>query len=587
LKYQLLNPINPNYSTIETILTNRGIPLDQIQHYLNTTDDDINDFFLFGKPQLADALVAIDNARKFNKKCLVIVDSDCDGYTSAAVMTNYLHDIVPEWTENHLRFYIHGGKQHGLADVEVDNDIALVIVPDAGSNDYYEHKQLNQRGIGVIVLDHHEAEKLSEDAVVINNQMSDYPNKAFSGVGVVWQFCRYIDSIRDTDYANHYLDLVALGLDADMMSLRSLETKHVINKGLESQNVRNPFFAGMADKNSFSLKGKLTPIGVAFYIAPLVNSMVRSGTQEEKMLLFKSMLKHEAFKKVPSTKRGKKPGDTERIVDQALRVATNVKSRQTKAQTAGLDKLESMIVEQNLLQNKVLLFLCEANSLPKNIGGLIANKFMAKYQRHTAILFKDTAADGTVQWRGSARGCPKSKIDNFKQMCEDTGVVEYAQGHPGAFGLGILDSNIQAFLDITNEILADDSGEAIYYVDYIFDGYAVNGQNILDIASLSHLWGQDMPEALVAIKGLKVTEDMVTLMSADKNPTIKITIPNENIAILKFKSSQKEYESLLAGTGYLELDIVGTCNMNEWNGYITPQIFMKDYQIVDSNKYYF
>ena len=84
--------------------------------------------------------------------------------------------------------------------------------------------------------------------------------------------------------AEQYRDLVALGNDADMMSLRSLETKHLIGTGLASP--RNPFIVKMAERNDFSLKGKLTPIGVAFYIAPFVNAMTRSGTIEEKQLLF-------------------------------------------------------------------------------------------------------------------------------------------------------------------------------------------------------------------------------------------------------------------------------------------------------------
>lgn len=69
---------------------------------------------------------------------------------------------------------------------------------------------------------------------------------------------------------------MALGLDADMMSLTSIETKHLIGTGLARP--RNPFIVKMAERNSFSLKGKLTPIGVAFYIAPFVNSMTRSGS---------------------------------------------------------------------------------------------------------------------------------------------------------------------------------------------------------------------------------------------------------------------------------------------------------------------
>ena len=71
------------------------------------------------------------------------------------------------------------------------------------------------------------------------------------------------------------------------------------------------------------------------------------------------MLKHEAFIEVSSTKRGHQPGDKEKIVEQAVRIATNVKARQTKAQDAGMAKIEQMIIDQDLLSHKVLLFLLE------------------------------------------------------------------------------------------------------------------------------------------------------------------------------------------------------------------------------------
>ena len=84
-----------------------------------------------------------------------------------------------------------------------------------------------------------------------------------------------------TSHAENYLDLVALGLDADMMSMLSIETKHLILKGFLDENIKNPFIRGMAERNSYSLGGRITPIGAAFYIAPFVNAMVRSGTIEE------------------------------------------------------------------------------------------------------------------------------------------------------------------------------------------------------------------------------------------------------------------------------------------------------------------
>ena len=72
-----------------------------------------------------------------------------------------------------------------------------------------------------------------------------------------------------------------------------------------------------------------------------------------------------------------------------MRVVTNVKNRQTKAQDNGLAIIEKMIEEQGLLKHKVLLFLLEPGQVDKNIAGLIANKIMAKYQRPTCILTKE------------------------------------------------------------------------------------------------------------------------------------------------------------------------------------------------------
>lgn len=111
-----------------------------------------------------------------------------------------------------------------------------------------------------------------------------------SGVGVVWQFCRYIDNVLNYNYANNYLDLVALGLVGDMQSLRSFETRYLITKGFKTENIKNPFISGMIDKNSFPLSksdyissqedSACTSMGAAFFIVPFVNAITRSGTQE-------------------------------------------------------------------------------------------------------------------------------------------------------------------------------------------------------------------------------------------------------------------------------------------------------------------
>ena len=598
MKYKLIKEPDNSLSAIQQILYNRGISLNQIHHYLNTSDLDINSFDGLGIENLKNAAAALVSTIQNKKNMLIVVDSDCDGYTSSAILLNYLYDLFPSFIENNVKYYIHEGKEHGLLDVMNyinEHDFDLIILPDSSSNDYGYHKELYQNGKKIIILDHHEAEYISPYAIIINNQLSDYPNKDFSGAGITWQFCRFLDKLLGSNNSDNYIDLVALGNCGDMMSLKSIETKHIINKGFK--NIQNPLFYYMADKNSYSLGDKLTPMGVAFYIVPFINAMQRSGNLEEKELLFKSMLKYEAFKIISSTKRGCK-GQTEKLVEQAVRTAINVKNRQTRAQDAGMELLENKIISDNLLEHKVLLFLLEPGEIDKNIAGLIANKMMAKYQRPCCILTKVEEIEESIiltsnppqeykyiTYQGSARGCDKVGINNFKDICTETKCIMYAEGHQGAFGLGIEESQIKSFIKETDRILKDVSDEPIYYVDYIYNGIDVSSQAILDIASLDDLWGKDMDEPMVAIHDLKINEKMITLMSPDKKPTLKIILPNK-VSLIKFNSSQEEYENLCS-EGYIAIDVVGRCNQNIWMNYVNAQILIDDYEIISKAKYYF
>ena len=95
MKYRLIKPVNQNYSALEQILTNRGIKRNEIEHYINTTDDDINSFEILGGDRLSAAAKAILKTVRENRRCMVIVDCDVDGYTSAALLINYLHKLFP------------------------------------------------------------------------------------------------------------------------------------------------------------------------------------------------------------------------------------------------------------------------------------------------------------------------------------------------------------------------------------------------------------------------------------------------------------------------------------------------------------
>lgn len=587
MEYNLITPLFPvteQNTLVERVFANRGIDPQNVEHYLHTTDADILDPLLIDNMEEGAKMLVQHIAQ--NDNVLIQVDSDCDGFTSAAGLINYLNCLFPGFVQNHIKYRIHTGKQHGIIVDTVPADVKLVIAPDSSSNDYEQHKLLKEKGVDVLVIDHHEADKVSENAVVINNQLCNYPTKSLSGVGMVYKFCCYLDRLMGINYADKIIDLVALGLVGDMMDLRDFETKHLVVRGINE--IRNPFLKEMIKKQDYSISraGGLCPFAESFYIVPQINATIRMGNADEKLMLFESMLDYRALEQVPSTKRGCK-GQVETRVEQACRNCTNIKNRQTKARDASLNTIEHTIEENNLLENKILIVkLGPECATDKNLTGLIANQLMAKYQRPVLLLSQTTDEEHGLAWMGSGRGYDKSKFTDLRKFLKDSNLVFLAEGHANALGVGIADDKIDEFIEYSNYALKDLNFTPCYRVDFIFSGSDYRSKDIIDIADLKSIWGQGVEEPLVAFEHINITKDKVQLMSRDKNPTLKITLPS-GMSLIKFGSSEEEYESLCSDSGCVTINVVGTCNKNEWNGVITPQIMIEDYEIVSTQQYYF
>lgn len=340
MKYELINPIDPRLSATQQILFNRGIRIDAIDHYLKVDERDNLSARLLDNINEA-AKMLIRNIQKPGS-IYVQVDSDCDGYTSSALLLNYIHARFPSAIDKFV-YGFHKDKVHGIDMDAIPADTVLVIIPDASSNEYELHKELYDRGIEVLILDHHQSDKVSEYACVVNNQLCDYPNKSLSGAGVVYKFCQYLDSLFGDNKADDFLDIAAVGLTGDMMDMRSFETHYLTQKGLAA--LRNPFIKGLAEKNKRQIGDTISPIKVAFYIVPLVNAVTRVGSIDDKSILFNSMLDWKAYNLIPSNKRGHKPGEMETILERALRTCTNVKNHQTKAQDTAVEMVKMQILD--------------------------------------------------------------------------------------------------------------------------------------------------------------------------------------------------------------------------------------------------
>lgn len=570
--------------SVEQIFINRGISRDNIAEWLKADiSESVNSWTKLNYNGAVDKAVdRMSKALSNREKVALVVDCDVDGYTSSAIFINYFYKIAPDTVKDNWSFYHHDDKTHGLVDtlekiLKDDKLPSLIVCPDSASNDYEQHEILKELNIDVLILDHHEAPYISphENVITINNQLCDYENKDLSGAGITWQFCRAYDEKNNLAYADTLLDLCAVGNAADMMNYTSLETRAIINEGLKE--FKNPLLKVLAEKNAYVMNkhGGNSYMGVAFGIANFVNSICRSGFPEEKSFIFESMLEQNTDKLVNYTVRGH-AGEMVPISVQAYKVCYDAKKRQGDLQDNSMTFIEEKIEKHNLLSKPVIICLCEPGDVEKNIAGLVANKLMAKYQRPVFVLTKSWGKDDKeYYYRGSARNYSLSEIENLRELCEESGYAEYATGHASAFGVSVKEKDIKLFEDFLCDKFSNVSKEPIYWIDYIWDQNKVKEQLVLSIGSHGDWWGTGMPEPRIGIKDISLSQCKITLMGAKKN-TIKFILPS-GLALIKFGVDEDFYNDCLKANKYMT--IVGTCNANEWNGTITPQIIIEDYEI--------
>lgn len=509
----------------------------------------------------------------------LVVDCDVDGFTSAAILYQYIKDINPN---TKIDYYLHDGKQHGLSDtyekiLDKDGHYTLCLVPDAGSNDYEYIEKLGEHSTPTIILDHHiieETTKISDWCFIVNNQASpNYHNKDLSGAGVTYQFCRALDNEFNTNYAHKYIDLAALGICADMMSALSAENQYFWHEGFS--NINNYFFKVLCEKQEFSMGGKINPTTVAFYIVPLINALIRVGTIDEKDRLFRAFI--DGTELVPSNKRGAK-GTLEKVAIESARECTNAKAHQDKKKTEIVDRLEIKIAKNDLLQNKILFIRLEDDdNFPPELNGLVAMQLSTKYNRPTIVARLND--EGYV--RGSARGLNQSELKSFKDYLNSTNLFEYTVGHDNAFGISIRNNDLSEFHRIANEQLENyDFGENIYAVDFERESYETDIKDIIfDLVKYTDYYGQQCSEPLIAVKDLIVRQNDIQCIGRNKD-TLKIE--KNGIVYIKF-FARALIEELAQYGNEMKITVVGTANVNEWMGNVTPQIFIKDMDIEKIN----
>ena len=570
-KYDVLGKVRFG-SELEDILKLKGIK--DINSFLNPTIKNTESELLFDNIEKArDIFVKhIENKNIID----LLVDCDVDGFTSASNIYQYTKQIN---SNIEIRCFIHKGKIHGLSefvDVMCEDNSKLVIIPDAGSGDSKECEKLIKSGKDVIILDHHSIDASNNSAIVVNNQLSNkVTDKAMTGVGITYKFTKLLDEYYGVNYADDYLDLVALGMIGDRADVVNLQTRYLILKGLEqirNKVNKNKLISVLVDAQMYSMNNKITINGIGFYVCPLMNSMIRLGEYEDKCYMFEALCN--SNKMLDRKVRGKGVVNMT-IQEYVLKACQSSNRKQKKITEDSATALSEEIKQFNL--NKLPILVCNAkDNVDSNSTGLIANRLADQYQRPCLLMRRK----GDV-CRGSGRGSDKCEILNFNQWCKDTGLFNKVEGHPNAFGCEIYFENTNKLFSLLSRMRRID--EPTYHVYNVYEANQIHDQIIKNVAKWDGIWGNTVSEPIFLIRNVPCNKYSLYLLGAKQN---KIEFVYHNIKFVKQtrgSSLASLYKEIISIGDNFEFDIVGRFSIDYKSGKVA-QVIVEDWMFYKSEK---
>ena len=466
----------------------------------------------------------------------IVIDSDMDGACSAALTTIFLKSLGV----GNYQVFAHNGKQHGITDLVeqiLEADIDFLFIPDAGTNEVESCKVLKEHGIDIVVLDHHLVEKPNPYAIIVNPYLGDGLNTKISGTGVVYKFCEaYYSRYKGCEWAEcgNTMDIVAVSLVSDVCDLSSLENRAFIEYGLSDPD--NEFLCHLFTKKC--TRRGVTPEGISWDVAPLGNALARSDEQETKLLFFKALVGEIDF-------------------EEALKDITRVKRQQDNAVKAVVEELEPTLD----MSHKAIVGFSDAEN--KSFLGLIANKFCGANNK-PVFLFRELNKD---KWSGSMR----SPVP-LAEKINESGLAT-AQGHEEACGVFLKKSNLDRFISWLDTL--DLSTKPAIDVTACVKPEALNTQLMKSIQDKKVLWGKGMEQPTFFIKQ-KVKSSQVFVFEK-KTTTIKVVCGD--LSCIKFFAKPEDVEAFKKYDEFELEMVIGDCGVNEWEGVVTPQGVIKEYEI--------
>lgn len=360
-----IRPQTPVHEIIGTLLRQRDIF--DIDSFMEPAQPWLASLMDFGYTnEIETAVSLVKKARESGKTIIVYTDYDADGITGGTILWETLHLLgckaipyVP-----HRQHEGYGFSIKGIDAILENHDPALVISVDHGITAIEQVKYLKEKGIAVIITDHH-----LKQAAIPESADTIFHIPQLSGAGVAYYFAKTLFERLDPEnvtleshFKTDYVAIASIGAVADLVPLVG-PTRSLVKYGLGCLSTM-PRIGIKTLREESGIDGRsLTPFDIGFIIAPRINAI---GRLEHALDALRLLCTGKEAKARELTQKLKSMNDSRKgLVDKAV--------KQAKAMVAALDTIPRVLVVRS-------------DEWHEGIIGLIASKLADEYYRPTIIL---------------------------------------------------------------------------------------------------------------------------------------------------------------------------------------------------------
>ena len=412
------------------LLVKRGVEtFEQARAFFRPSLSNLHDPFL-----MKDMDIAVDRLHKAvteGEKILIYGDYDVDGTTAVALVYSYLKRFTSK-----IDFYIPDRYDEGYGvsvkgiDWAAENGFTLIITLDCGIKAIEKTIHAKEKGIDMIICDHHLPEDRIPPAVAVldpKREDCNYPFDDLSGCGVGFKLMQAYAQFRDIPFETlvPLLDLIVVSISSDLVTMVG-ENRVLAYYGLKVLN-ENPGKGLLAMIELSNLEpGHITIDDIVFKIGPRINA---AGRMESGRL---------AVELLTATETGKAMMIGEQINN-------NNNERKSIDREITQEALE-MVQNGQCLASENVTIVYNPN-WNKGVVGIVASRLVEAFYKPTVVL---TKSNGFVT--GSARSVAGFDLYESIESCAD--LLENFGGHVYAAGLTLKEENLKEFAERMNEFVA-------------------------------------------------------------------------------------------------------------------------------------